>query len=680
MSASPLTPHNALPNQTAPVERSVTLRVVIIALALAALFGYCVPIVDYKFRNSFLGATHLPAGAVGVLLALLLIVNPTLKLLRARAALTRNEVLTIYISCLFSALVPGRGSENFFVPNLLSSLYFATRENRWLELFQPYLKSWFTPGFDRCGHLNSTVVEGWYNGLAPGQSIPWGAWLLPLVAWGALILALQWMQGCLAVMLRAQWAEREALTFPLLKLPLELTKDMDGTSAGSTAFFRNPLMWVGFGASVLIETLNGLHLYFPDVPAIPLTLDSHPFFTEAPWNQVGNLFIQVFPIIVGISYLLTSEVSFSLWFFHVFAKFQLVIAYLLGYPPATLEMPFWTRGWAPGIIGYQQVGALLAYVTLLLWTGREHWKHIAGRAVGRRAVNAAELSEPLSYPVAFWGFFGALSFIVTWTIAAGVHWPVALLMWGFYLAVALALTRLVAEAGLLFVQTGWMPLGPLAFLVGAGPGHIIDVASAAPASMISSSLMLDMRGFLLPSFVQSFKLAHDRNIPLKPLLALILSVIVVSFSIGLWNVLRLGYGEGGLQLEGWWATAAGSQPAVHTLGITRGVETNFAFNWFWVGLGAAATWGMMLVRARAAWFPLHPLGLLMCLPFAMHAMWLSIFLGWLAKITITRFGGNDSYRKAIPLFLGLALGDIVMLIFWVIVDGWQGRVAHALLP
>lgn len=46
----------------------------------------------------------------------------------------------------------------------------------------------------------------------------------------------------------------------------------------------------------------------------------------------------------------------------------------------------------------------------------------------------------------------------------------------------------------------------------------------------------------------------------------------------------------------------------------------------------------------------------------------SIFTGWLCKVVITCYGGMDSYRKAIPLLLGLALGDM-MMIFWVIIDG-----------
>jgi len=480
-------------------------------------------------------------------------------------------------------------------------------------------------------------------------------------------------------MLRAQWAEREALSFPLLRLPLELTEGMD-ENGGRSKIFQNPLLWLGFGVAVFIEGVNGLNLYFPDVPNIPLGLNTGQFFTEAPWNQLGNIQVQIFPAIVGISFLLTSEVSFSLWFLHLFSKGQYIAAYMLGYPAAALDAPFWLRGWAKGLVGYQQVGAILAYVGLLLWTGREHWKHIAMRAVGKESAREGEKGEALSYPVAFWGFFGALTFIIGWTVAAGVRWEVALLMWAFYLSISLALTRLVAEAGLLFVQTGWMPLGPLAFLVGAGPGKLIDAASAAPASMISSSLMLDMRGFILPSFLQSFKLAYDQKISAKPLFGLIAACILVSFTIGLFSVVTLGHSVGGLQLAKWWATAAGSQPALHTVGFAKGIETNYLLNWFWVGIGGAATVAMTIARARFTWFPLHPLGLIMMVPFAMHAMWLSIFLGWLAKVIIQRFGGNESYRKVVPLFLGLALGDIAMVVFWVCIDGWQGRTGHALLP
>ena len=56
----------------------VTARVVALSLFLALLFAWIIPVVDYKFFNTFLGATHLPPGALGTLLIFLLIVNPIL--------------------------------------------------------------------------------------------------------------------------------------------------------------------------------------------------------------------------------------------------------------------------------------------------------------------------------------------------------------------------------------------------------------------------------------------------------------------------------------------------------------------------------------------------------------------------------------------------------------------------
>jgi hypothetical protein len=184
---------------------------------------------DYRLQaqEHLLGATHLPPGAIGVLLILLLVVNPLLKLLSNRLSFSRNEILTVYSSCLFSSLVPGHGGENYIIPNLIAPFYFATQENKSFEFLLPYVKPWMTPALTGAGEYNQSVVDNWYICLRPDETIPWGAWLVPLFAWGSFILVSYGMLGCLSVMLRAQWVEREALAFPLLKLPLQMTEDVD---------------------------------------------------------------------------------------------------------------------------------------------------------------------------------------------------------------------------------------------------------------------------------------------------------------------------------------------------------------------------------------------------------------------------------------------------------------------
>ena len=224
-------------------ERGLSFRVVVICIALAFVLGYLLPVIDFKLLNTFLGGTHLPPGAIGALLILVLLINPFVRTISKRLAFTRNESLTVYISCLFSSLVPGHGAENLIVPVLIAPFYYATRENKWLEWLQPAMKPWMTPALDPAtGAYNQTVVAGWYEGLRPGTSIPWAAWLLPLAVWSAAIIAIYAMLACLSVMLRAQWAQNEALSFPLLKLPLTMVEDMDepGKYGMFGRFFSQP--------------------------------------------------------------------------------------------------------------------------------------------------------------------------------------------------------------------------------------------------------------------------------------------------------------------------------------------------------------------------------------------------------------------------------------------------------
>lgn len=680
----------------------ITGRVVILCLMLAVFFGYVIPIIDIKLYNTFLGSTNLPPGAIAVLLVLLLVINPLLKLLHRRWAFRRNELLTIYICCLFSTLVPGHGSPSLVVTQIIGSFYYATPENRWQEFLQPHLKPWLTPALTPNGNYNKQVVEGWYVGLGAGEDhIPWSAWAMPLMAWGGLIVASYLMLGCLAVMLRAQWAEREALAFPLLRLPVELAaedKSANGSltngkaplSRGSRskrllpAFFYNPLMWIGFGISVVIQLLNGLNLYFPDVPLVPLELLTAPLLSEAPWNQIGTVPVVVSLVAIGVSYLLTSEIAFSLWFFFWFFKIQFLLLYYLGFPPATLPTAIGVTGNTKVFAIYQVIGAFFVYAVLLLWTAREHLHYILRRAfhfyTKREPASEREKREALSYPVAFWGFVGSSIFIFLWSISAGISWHVALWMWTAYLVMAVGLTRLVSEGGILFASQGWTALGPAAQILGSGLGTWLAPSSLVPAAFVQASIGTDNRSLLLPGFIHSFKLARDYGIKPRLLWPLIISCILISLTMTMTMRVRLGYLYGGLQLQNKWVTTGGAQLPMNTIvPLSQGVPDSSPTNALWLVVGGLITQGLMIARARLLWFPLHPLGFLMSLSYPISRLWFSILLGWSCKVLIMRFGGVTSYRRMIPAFLGLILGEVTMILFWLLIDGWQGRTSHQLM-
>jgi hypothetical protein len=258
----------------------------------------------------------------------------------------------------------------------------------------------------------------------------------------------------------------------------------------------------------------------------------------------------------------------------------------------------------------------------------------------------------------------------------------ALALWVSYLVLAIGMTRIAVEGGVLALQHHTNPLGAIAKLIDTGPGQWLSPASGvSSASFFQAGMVNHMRGFIMPSFIHSFKLAHDHKIAAKPLLVLISATVIISVIISWCTAVRLGYENGGLGLgHRWWAQDGSRMPAYFLESVNRSSAGSALTAWLWLGVGATLTYGMMLARSRFTFFPFHPIGYLISLTYPGHTFWSSIFLGWLAKVLITRFGGNDTYRKMTPTFLGLALGDVAMIVVWVVIDAWQGRTGHLLLP
>ncbi|HID57451.1 TPA: hypothetical protein EYP37_13030 [Candidatus Poribacteria bacterium] len=51
----------------------------------------------------------------------------------------------------------------------------------------------------------------------------------------------------------------------------------------------------------------------------------------------------------------------------------------------------------------------------------------------------------------------------------------------------------------------------------------------------------------------------------------------------------------------------------------------------------------------------------------MYNLWSCFFLSFILKWAILKYGGLKQYRKAVPFFLGLALGDLSLGSVWSII-------------
>jgi hypothetical protein len=66
---------------------------------------------------------------------------------------------------------------------------------------------------------------------------------------------------------------------------------------------------------------------------------------------------------------------------------------------------------------------------------------------------------------------------------------------------------------------------------------------------------------------------------------------------------------------------------------------------------------------------LHPIGLLLADTTAVNQAFGSIFLGWLIKVLVLRYGGGRAERAARPLFIGAIIGEVFATILWALVSG-----------
>jgi len=83
-----------------------------------------------------------------------------------------------------------------------------------------------------------------------------------------------------------------------------------------------------------------------------------------------------------------------------------------------------------------------------------------------------------------------------------------------------------------------------------------------------------------------------------------------------------------------------------------------------MAFGAFFTFVLSVLRARFLAFPLHPAGYAMNASFANDFFACDMFVAWLAKTLMLRYGGMKLYRTGLPFFLGLILGDFVTGAAW----------------
>jgi hypothetical protein len=71
-----------------------------------------------------------------------------------------------------------------------------------------------------------------------------------------------------------------------------------------------------------------------------------------------------------------------------------------------------------------------------------------------------------------------------------------------------------------------------------------------------------------------------------------------------------------------------------------------------------------MAREQWIWFPFNPVGFAMGNTHTAGDFWFPYLLAFLAKTLVLRWGGNRLYRRTLPFFIGMVVGDILTQCLW----------------
>lgn len=637
----------------------VTVRAVAIGLFLVVGINLVMLYNDYYLRNTPLILNHLPTAGTAVILALVLVANVAL---RGRRVLSQGEVLLIWSMV---ALGGGVGSTGFWrgVAGFMASpAYYATPSNEYATYLVAHLPDWMVVSKDP----DSKVLRWYFEGLPRGQSIPWGAWIVPILGWGAFGLSMYAFMFAATSLFYRQWAERERLTFPIVQLPVELTRPAE-PGHRVNAFFRSRLVWCGAAVPILVYGNNGLRSYVPGLPQIPLDWGTWGWFPDRPWSEFNLGWAHTYFAIVGLSFLLTAEMSFSLWFFYVAYHLSFVGIAAIGASGG------YFANWNVNSIVFQSAGGIFATTAFLIWIARK----------SLRDPSRYLLPRTLTLGLLAAGMAG----VTGWVCAAGGQWWAAILGSSLFLSVIIVLTRLVVEGGMLLIGVEAIAYE---FLCGLFPAAWLRGPTLASYVSLRGGLMSDLRELVMPYLMNGVRACEAAGMKARPVLGVFALTILVAFAAAGYGRIATGYKYGAMQGDVSYNLGWQSGLYVH---VTKFLKSPPAYEWVTLGAfkvlpvsvahtltGAVVAGGMLALRSAVSWWPLAPWGYLVAGGWPMEMIWFSVLLGWIAKSTVMTFGGAVVYRRWLPFFLGLVLGQALIATFWTVVSLFTGAPGIYMLP
>ena len=658
------------------MNQDIRLRSLVAGVICCFLICVMEPVGVLLVHGSTLCADFSTGGAIFLFFILVFGGNVLLGRLCPRLQFTRQELTLVYMMMIVACAIVSWG----MMMNLLYCIsglgYYATPANKWLDVVHPHLPPHLVlsdPQAIRCmfeGLPDASLPAynllfrdpaAWFRAMSNcWLNIPWGAWVGPLAWWFAFILVVYFLMICVATVFRKQWVENERLLFPLTILPLQMTQE---PQAGERSFFGNKMMWLGFAVPAVVHSVNALHNYYNFVPVIQRA------FGVSLFARTVNLHLAIYFGVIALSFLLTLDVSLSLWVFAVVAAVQTGIFEMIGFRLGPVQ-PYSDPGLQS--ISNQAFGATIVLVAGCFWTARRHLRDVVSKAF-RGDPSVDDRNEAVSYRTCVFGLILGNLFVVLWLLKSGLNLSSTLFFGLFAYVVFIGLSRIVAQGGLAY---GRAPIcAPVGTVFGVGTAHL------GPTGITSLGLQLgswagDVRTIVMTSAANALKLGDATGTKGRRVFWALLAAMIVALGTTTGAVLLLSYAEGSVNFGGWQPVSMPQYTARWMASLLRDGQNIGWAQFGFMGIGVGVMAALMFARASLLWWPLHPLGFAAGYTWPVSRVWFSVFLGWLMKLLLVKIGGARAYRNAVPFFLGMMLGNFSTAGVWLVIDFFTGMTGN----
>ena len=627
-------------------------RALLLGTLLIPINVFWITVIEVRWYT--LDGTSLPLFITPIFL-LFVIVSLNLAWRKVRGlpggGLRQEELLLVYAMLVVSCTFAGHDTLQNLFGAIGHPYWNASPDNKWQSLFFRFLPKWLVI-------TDKDALTGFYHGNVSIYSMEGRrylvSWMVPLAAWGAFFLTLTTMYLCLTLLVRRAWIEQERLTFPLVQLPLAMTADDAGKS-----FFKSPQMWAGFFVAFAVSGLNGLHTLLPNLPEFHVKLNPvDPMFTSPPWNSMGSTQSSFYPFAIGIAYFMPLDLSFSCWFFYVAARVFRIIGAVYGWGAQNNGFPYF---------GEQSAGAWIGLGVTLVYAGRNYWKAVFKSAwAGAKADNP---EDGIWYRFALGGLLVGSILLLVFARLIGLSPWVSVAFFGIVFLLGFVITRVRAEFGAPH-EIVWV--NPAQLLLTVFGSQAIGAQNLTGLS----AMYWFNRGYRnhpMPNQLEAFKMMEGKPaVKTGALVGTLVFAFLISLVCVYWANLHVTYAAGaGAKALGfkWWVGSESYDRLADWISHPKPPASTGLY--YMVG-GMAIVVVLSMLRSEFAWWPFHPAGYALALSYAMEYFWMPVFIAWLLKFLIIRYGGVRLYRLAVPFFLGLILGDYTMGSLWAIIGPLMG--------